>query len=178
MCGLRIELLDKTHILDGFDCGEHALNEFLSRFALTAIRSDESCTYVALNNEEVIGFYTLVVSEVAHCDASERIIKGMARRPVPVMLLARMAVAVSYQRRGVGSSLLKHAVLRTLEAASIAGIRAMAVHAKNATVRSFYERFDFQPSPTNPLHLFILMKDLRALQRLERLGIAPIVTTS
>jgi GNAT superfamily N-acetyltransferase len=168
MGALQIEILDRSHALNAFDCGEEQLNKFLLVYALTASRSGQSRTYVALNDIEVIGFYTLVVGEVSYDGAHERMIKGMARHPVPVMVLARMGVAVSYQKRGVGTSLLKHAILRTLDAAKIAGIRAMTVHAKNVTIRSFYENFGFQASPTDPLHLFVLIKDLRGMQTLER----------
>jgi predicted N-acetyltransferase YhbS len=78
------------------------------------------------------------------------------------MLLARLAIATSWQGKGLGSGLLKDAMLRTLQAADIAGIRAFAVHAKDDEARSFYERFDFVASPTDPYHLFRLLKDIRA----------------
>jgi GNAT superfamily N-acetyltransferase len=77
------------------------------------------------------------------------------------MLLARMAVDRRWQGQGVGRALLRDALERTLQAADIAGIRAFAVHAKDEQARSFYERFDFVPSPTDPLHLFLLLKDVR-----------------
>ena len=79
------------------------------------------------------------------------------------MLLARLAVAPSWQGKGLGSGLLKDAMLRTLQAADIAGIRAMAVHAKADDVRAFYERFGFVPAPTDPYHLSVLLKDVRAI---------------
>lgn len=77
------------------------------------------------------------------------------------MLLARLAVDLRWQKQGVGAALLKDAMLRTLQAADIAGIRALVVHAKDGAARAFYERFDFLLSPTDPLHLFILLKDVR-----------------
>jgi len=76
------------------------------------------------------------------------------------MLLARLAVSLNWQRKGVGPGLLKDAMLRTLQAADIAGIGALAVHAKHDKARSFYEHFDFVSSPTDPWHLFVLIKDL------------------
>ena len=112
------------------------------------------------------GFYTLVVGEVAIEDAPERLKKGLARHPIPLMLLARMGVSARFQGQGVGKGLLKDAMLRTLAAADIAGIRAFAVHAKDDKARAFYEHFDFIPSPSDPLHLFVLVKDLR-----EALGV-------
>jgi GNAT superfamily N-acetyltransferase len=112
-------------------------------------------------DDAVIGFYTLVVGEVACEDAPDRLTKGLARHSVPIMLLARMGVSVAWQGRGVGAGLLKDAMRRTMQAADIAGIRAFAVHAKDEAAGAFYRHFDFILSPTDPLHLFLLVKDLR-----------------
>jgi len=139
------------------------LNRFLIRFALSNQQANASQTYIGLADDDVIGFYTLVVGEVHYDDAPERLTKGMARHPVPIMLLARLGVSNDWQGKGVGAGLLRDAVLRTLQAADIAGIRALAVHAKDEKARSFYQRFDFVESPTDPLHLFALIKDLRRL---------------
>jgi GNAT superfamily N-acetyltransferase len=157
----RIEKLARTHVLDGFDCGNEALNRFLLRFAFQNQQANASQTYLGLSEDKLAGFYTLVVAEVTMEDAPERVKKGLARHPIPLMLLARMGVSVAFQGRGVGKGLLKDAMLRTLAAADIAGIRAFAVHAKDHKARAFYEHFDFVPSPTDPLHLFVLIKDLR-----------------
>ena len=91
--------------------------------------------------------------------------KGMARYPIPLMVLARLAVRIDRRGRGLGVGLLKDALLRTVNAADIAGIRAIAVHAKDENARAFYAHFDFQPSPTDPLHLFLRVKDIKALIR-------------
>ncbi|MCR5858282.1 GNAT family N-acetyltransferase [Mesorhizobium sp. J428] len=163
MSVFRIEKLVRRHAVDSFDCGEEALNRFLIRFALGNQQASASQTYLGLVDDVVIGFYTLVVGEVAYIDAPERLTKGLARHPVPIMLLARLAVHRGWQGRGIGAGLLRDAVLRTLQAADIAGIRALAVHAKDDAARSFYRRFDFVESPSDPLHLFALMKDLRSL---------------
>jgi GNAT superfamily N-acetyltransferase len=161
--GLRIEKLRPQHAVEGFDCGHEALNRYLIRFALTNQRASTAQTYVGLADDEVVGFYTLVVGEVAFEDAPERLVKGLARHPIPIMLLARLAVSRRRQGQGLGGGLLKDALLRTLQAADIAGIRAFAVHAKDEDAVAFYRHFDFQPSPTDPLHLFLLMKDLKQL---------------
>lgn len=158
----RIQKLQRTHNVEDFDCGREALNRFLIRYALQNQQAGASQTYVALRGDEIIGFYTLVVGQVEYSDAPERLTKGLARHPVPIMLLARLATALAWQRKGIGSGLLKDAMLRTLQAADIAGIRAFAVHAKDDQARAFYERFDLIPSPADPYHLFILLKDLRA----------------
>ena len=159
---LRIEKLQRAHIVENFDCGKEALNRFLTRFALQNQQAGASQTYVALSRDELIGYYTLVVGQVEYADAPERLTKGLARHPVPIMLLARLAIAQGWQGKGVGAGLLKDSMLRTLQAAEIAGIRAFAVHAKDDQARAFYERFDLTPSPADPYHLFILLKDVRA----------------
>jgi Acetyltransferases len=117
---------------------------------------------VALAGDVVLGFHTLVVGEVSPELTPERIRKGLARHPIPLMVLARLAVAVEFQGRGLGAALLKDAIGRTLAAAEIVGIRALAVHAKDERAQSFYAHFGFRPSPTDPLHLFVLLKDLQA----------------
>jgi len=89
--------------------------------------------------------------------------KGLARHPVPVMILARLAVDVDHQGRGIGKALLKDALLRTAQAADIAGIRCLLVHAKDDTARQWYAGWEFESSPTDPYHLFLMLKDLKAL---------------
>lgn len=161
MTAFQIEKLTRHHSIDGFDCGNEDLNRFLTRFALPNQMASASQTYVGLANQDIIGFHTLVVGEVAFADAPERLAKGLAHHPVPIMLLARLAVSTGRQGMGIGGGLLKDAMRRTLQAADIAGIRAFAVHAKNADASAFYRHFDFTPSPTDPLHLFLLVRDLR-----------------
>ena len=159
---LRIEKLQRSHAIESFDCNREALNRFLIRYALQNQQAGASQTYVALSEDEVVGYYTLVVGQVEYEDAPQRLTKGLARHPVPIMLLARLAVASNWQGKGLGAGLLKNAMLRTIQAADIAGIRAFAVHAKDEQAKAFYERFDFLPSPVDPYHLFRLMKDVRA----------------
>jgi GNAT superfamily N-acetyltransferase len=165
VAALRIEKLRRGHALDAFDCGREALNRFLIRYALPNQQAGASQTYVALADEEVAAYYTLVFGQVEYGAAPERLTRGLARHPVPIMLLARLAVATRWQGKGLGSGLLKDAMLRTLQAADIAGIRAFAVHAKDDQAKTFYERFDFVASPSDPYHLFRLLKDVRAALR-------------
>lgn len=160
---LRIEKLSRTHALEGFDCGKEPLNRFLARHALQSQQSNASQTYVACEADRVVGFYTLVFGQVAYDDAPERLRKGLARHPVPIMVLARLAIATDVQGKGLGAGLLKDALLRTLQASEIAGLRAFAVHAKDDEARAFYERFDFLPSPADPFQLFVLLKDVKAM---------------
>lgn len=161
MNGLRIEPLQASHRLDGFDCGEGSLNRFLVRFAWVNQRANASRTYVALDGEEIVGFHTLVVGEVRPEQAPERIRKGLANHPIPIMVLARLAVASKHQGKGLGAGLLKDAIGRTLAAAEIAGIRTLMVHAKDEQAQAFYAHFGFRPSPSDALHLFVLLKDLQ-----------------
>ncbi len=158
----RVEKLSTTHRIDAFDCGQPDLNAWLVKHALQAQRANSSQTYVGMNQDELVGYYSLAVGHVEHVDAPSRLIKGQARHPVPIMLLARLAVDVRFQKQGAGTSLFADAVRRTLQAAEIAGIRALAVHAKDDGVKQFYSRLDFMESPTNPLHLTVLLSDLRS----------------
>ena len=161
--GPRIEKLRRDHHVDRFDCGQEALNRFLIRFAFQNQQAEASQTYVAVAGDEVIGFCTLVVAHVEYDDAPQRLGKGLAKHAIPLMLLARLAVATGWQGQGLGSGLLKDAMLRTLRAADIAGIRAMAVHAKDDDARAFYERYGFVAAPTDSYHLFVLLKEIRAI---------------
>ncbi|MGE3979384.1 MAG: GNAT family N-acetyltransferase [Nitrospira sp.] len=159
----RIEKLRREHTVDAFDCGREELNRFLRQHALQNQQSGGAQTYVGVVDQIVIGYYALAVGSVEQEATPERVKKGLAKHAIPIMLLARLAVDRHWQQQGVGAALLKDATLRTLQAAEIAGIRALVVHAKDEAAKSFYQRFDFIPSPTDPFHLFILLKDLRQL---------------
>ena len=160
---LRIEKLQRTHTVEEFTCGQPELDRFLIRHALQAQQAGSSQTYVGVSDKAVIGFYSLVVSEVKHADAPERVAKGMPRFPIPLLILARLAVHSAWQGRRVGAGLLLDALGRTLQVADIAGMRALAVHAKDNSAASFYRHFGFIPSPTDSRHLFMLIKDIRAV---------------
>lgn len=159
----RIEKLQRDHHVEGFDCGKEPLNRFLIRFALQGQLANSAQTYLALSDGEVVGYYTLTFGDVAYDDAPERLRKRVARHPIPLMILARLAVASAWAGKRIGSGLLKDALIRTLAAAEIAGLRAFAVHAKDDEARAFYERFDFVASPSDPMHLFAPLKDARRL---------------
>ena len=145
-----------------FDCGNPALNQFLQRFALVNQKANSAQTYVCCEQGAgtVAGFYSLAVGSVEPSAAAGRVIKGLARHPVPVMILARLAIDRKHQSAGLGRALLKDALLRTVQAADIAGIRAVLVHAKDDAARNWYLNWGFEPSPTDPYHLFLLVKDL------------------
>jgi GNAT superfamily N-acetyltransferase len=157
----RVEKLRRDHPIEGFDCGREELNRYLLRYAWQNQQAGASQTYVGIVSDAIAGFYTLAVGQVTHEEAPERLTKGLARHPIPIMLLARLAVGRRWHGQGVGKALLRDAMQRTLQAADIAGIRAFAVHAKDDEAERFYEHFDFVPSPTDPMHLFVLLKDVR-----------------
>lgn len=155
--------LSAAHDCEGFDCGHPVLNEWLRRYALQNQRANAARTFVVCRESRVIGYYSLAVGAVDYAAASERIRKGLARHPVPVMILARLAVDVAHQGKKIGQSLLKDAVMRTLQAAEFAGIRAILVQAKDERARSFYEQFGFEPSPLSPLQLMMMLKDVKRI---------------
>jgi GNAT superfamily N-acetyltransferase len=160
-----IHKLSADDVTDSFECRQDDLDRFLKRFALANQAANAAQTYVTCRARRVVGYYSLAVGSVQREDAPSRAVKGMARHPVPVMVLARLAIARSDQGSGIGRALLKDALLRTVQAADIAGIRALVVHAKDDDARRWYEQFDFEPSPTDPLHLFLLLKDLKKLTK-------------
>jgi GNAT superfamily N-acetyltransferase len=159
------ELLDASHVCGSFDCGIPALNQFLHKHALQNQQADAARTYVTsvetATGKQVVGFYTLTAGSIAPDDAPERIRKGLARHPVPVVLLARLAIDVHFQGQGLGKALFKNVLLRTAQAADVIAARCLLVHAKDEAAKQFYQRYDLEVSPTHPLHLFLLMKDLR-----------------
>jgi GNAT superfamily N-acetyltransferase len=159
----RVEKLRPDHLMEGFDCGREELNRYLLRYAWANQQAGAAQTYVGLDGEALVGYHTLAVSQIPREEAPERLVKRLAHHPVPIMLLARLAVDRRWQGQGVGKALLRDAVQRTVQAADIAGIRAFAVHAKDEEARSFYQKFDFIPSPTDPMHLFVLLKDVRRI---------------
>ena len=110
---------------------------------------------------EVVAYYSLAAGSVEAADATERPTKGQGQQAIPVVVLVRLAVDSSEQGHGLGESMLFQALARSADAARPIGVRAVLVHAKDAAARSFYERYGFEPSPTHPLHLVLLMKDIR-----------------
>lgn len=157
------EPLRGKHDLGGFCCGQDDLDDWLLRHARHAEAAGSARTFVTCDDERVVGYYALTVGQVEPDEATERMLKGQpAKRPVPVLILARLAVDRDHQGAGVGRSLLQDALLRCAGVADEVGVRALAVHA-NEDASPFYDRFGFESSPTDPLHRILLMKDLRLL---------------
>lgn len=154
--------LEARHDVSSFDCGVPALNTYLQKFALENQRSQSARTYVTAVGERVVGYYTLAAASARREETPARVAKGLAAHPVPVILLARLAVDRSEKGQGLGAGLLKDALLRAIAAADIVGCRAVMVHAKDDVAKTFYQRFGFEPSPGDPFRLFLLMKDIKA----------------
>jgi GNAT superfamily N-acetyltransferase len=168
----RPEPLGKRHRLDEFDCGEPALDEWLKRHARGAHASGSARVFVTTleDGQIVVGYYALAAAQVAPAEATERALKGQPRaRPVPAILLARLAVDQRHQRAGLGRSLLQDVLLRCLEAAEAIGARVLLVHAKHDAAKAWYLQYGFEESPTDALHLMMLLKDVRAFLERHRL---------
>ncbi len=152
------EKLEPDHDLSSFDSGTPVLDDWLRRRALPNQESGASRTYVIRAGNRVVGYYALAAGAVAQAEATGRTRRNMPD-PVPVMVVGRLAIESSFQGRGLGRALLRDAVLRTMQAADIAGIRAVLVHAVSEDAKRFYERCGFQPSPVDPMTLMITMRD-------------------
>ena len=157
-----VELLASHHDISQFDCGKHiSLSEWLKRFARMNQSSGDTRTYVVHRNRKVVGYYSLAPGSVSRKQATARAGKS-APEPIPIVLLARLAVDRAEQGRGLGSALLKDALQRAYAGAEIIGGRAILVHAIDAEAAAFYRKYGFEPCPGLELHLMLLMKDLRA----------------
>ena len=154
----RPKKLSPEHELSEFDSGEPALDDWLRRRAAQNEASGASRTYVVCAGAKVAGYYSLAVGAVSHATSPGRMRRNMSD-PVPVMIFGRLAVGKSFQGRGVGAGLLRDAVLRTVQAAEIAGIRGVLVHAISEAAKRFYESYGFIASPIDPMTLMITVAE-------------------
>jgi GNAT superfamily N-acetyltransferase len=156
--------LANEHRINGFDCGVGSLDIWLVKHARAALGAGSARTYVVMDSkqERVVGYHALSFASIEHDEATERARKGMPKHQVPAVLLARLAVDKSVQGEGLGAFLLRDAMARAVSVAEQAGIRILLVHALNDTARSFYEHFGFKPSPSDPMNLQVIIKDIRA----------------
>lgn len=143
-----------------FFCGEPSLDDWLRRRALKNELSGASRTYAVCSDNEVVGYYSLAVGSIERQFAPGNIKRAMPQ-PIPVMILARLAVDHHYAGRNIGTGMLRDALMRTLQAADIAGIRAMLVHALHEKAASFYRKQGFTASPFYPLVLFLALEHVR-----------------
>ncbi|BFU91539.1 MAG: N-acetyltransferase GCN5 [Nitrospira sp.] len=156
------EKLTAEHDVLGFDSGVPVLDDWLRRRALANEDSGSSRTYVACVQKSAVGYFALAVGAVAHAGTPGRVKRNMLD-PVPVIVLGRLAVDKSFQGRGIGSGLLRDAVLRTVQAAEIAGIRAVVVHAISEAAKRFYQGYGFIPSPIDPMTVMITIAEARKM---------------
>lgn len=154
------EPISREHILDQFDCGQSTLNAWLKSRAWKNEQGGGSRTYVVCDNGAVKAYYCLATGAVAHLEAPGRIKRNMPD-PVPVMVIGRLAVDQSRQGEGVARALLRDAITRTLNAAEIAGIRAILVHVLNEEAAAFYAHVGFLASPIDPLILMLPLETVR-----------------
>ncbi len=158
----RPQPLEREHDRGSFACGEPELDRWLADHALEAQASGSARIFVSTDGNRIVGYYALAAAQLQPGEAGKRALKGQPQqRPIPAVLLARLAVDQGHQGKGLGRSLLQDAMLRTDAAAEELGIRLMLVHAKHERASRSYKRFGFEESPTDPLHLMLLMKDLR-----------------
>ena len=136
--------LRKSHALATFDCGVIALNDYLRKHAWENHQGRSARTYVIARNDRVVGYYTIAAGSVSKDVTPARVSKGLGKYLVPIILLARLAIDLTEQGKGLGASLLKDAILRSARAADIVGCRALVVHAKDTSARAFYEKFGFE----------------------------------
>lgn len=154
--------LSAGHEVDDFVCGEPELEVWLKRYALPNQAAGSSRIFVIEDEGQVVGYYALAAGSLEFENAPDRIKKGLGHYPIPAVLLARLAVRVDHQGKGLGKALLKDAMIRTATTAQSIGVRALLVHAMHDGAAAFYRRFGFEPSPTDAQHLMLLMLDLRA----------------
>jgi len=155
------EPLGTQHRLEGFDCGKPQLNEWLIRHARQAQGSGSAKTFVVCEDARIAGYFSLTVGQVDTLDAPERVRKGMGQYPLPVVILARLAVSLQDQGKGIGFGMLQDAIRRTLLIAEQAGIRALLTHPIDKEATGFYSRFGFIASPLRDQQLLLLLKDAR-----------------
>lgn len=156
------EPLALQHRLEGFDCAKPALNDWLLRHARQAHGSGSAKTFVVADGDDrVAGYFSLTVGQVDTLEAPERIRKGIGQYPVPVVILARLAVSREHHGRGIGVGMLQDVVRRTLAIAEQAGVRAMLTHPIDEDAARFYNRFGFIASPLRERQLLLLLKDAR-----------------
>jgi GNAT superfamily N-acetyltransferase len=167
------QALDASHRLEAFDCGKPSLNDWLVRHARQAQASGSAKTYVVAQGARVAGYFSLTVGQIDTLDAPDRVRKGMGAFPIPVIVLARLAVCASDQGRGIGVGMLQDAIRRTLLIADQAGVRAMLTHPVDEDAERFYLRFGFEPSPVREQQLLLLLKDARRISNAKRVSVAP-----
>lgn len=149
--------LDGGHDRSAFDCGVPALNLYLRNYALQNQKKGIVRNYVTTraDSKEIVAYYSLVFAAIGQKLLPAKLVKGLGKYDIPVMLLARLAVDQREKGKGLGKALLKDAILRTMQAAEIAGLKLLLVHAKDDDAAAFYRKHGFEPVLDDPLRLFL-----------------------
>ncbi len=153
--------LNSSHQVEGFDSGNDQLDHWLKNRALKNELEGASRTYVLCVDEAVVGYYCLANGAVGQATATGRVRRNIPD-PIPVMVIGRLAVDRRWQGKGIGKALIRDAILRTLQAAEIAGIRAILVHAISEDAKQFYQKCGFTASPVDPMTLMVKVNDATA----------------
>lgn len=159
-----IELIAKGHNRADFDCGKPRLNDYLKKQAHDHNKKDITRIFVALAEDDpnrIVGYYGLTSASIAVAELSDQMIKGLPRYPIPCALLARLAVDISFHKKGLGRMLLAHAWRNLLEVSKTLAIKAMIVDAKDQEAISFYQYHAFIPLTSNPMRLVLSIDDIR-----------------
>lgn len=155
------EKLNSSHRLESFDSGNSQLDDWLKRRALKNELEGASRTYVLCVGKVVVAYYCLANGAVAQTTATGRVRRNMPD-PIPVVVIGRLAVDCRWQGKGIGQGLLRNAILRTLQAAEIIGIRAILVHAISEDAKQFYQKCGFTASAIDPMTLMVKVNDATA----------------
>lgn len=159
---LNVEKLKKSFDLSGFDCERESLNEWLKKYAWQSQASNTANTFAVINDNRVAAYYSLCAGSIKVEEVVARISEGQPQnRPIPIIKIARLAVDKDMKGQGLGKAILKDALLRCINAADEIAARAVVIDALDETVRSFYERFDFESGPSDQNTMMLLMKDLK-----------------
>ena len=153
--------LHESHDISRFDCGVEALNTYLKQYAQQAQKRDGARTYVVRKDNLVVAYYTIVFGSIVWNAAPDNVRKGLGKYPIPVMIVARLAVDKRWADRGLGNSLLLDALQKAVTASEIAGLRAVIVDAKDDLAKAFYERRGFRPWPVGSNRLFVTLPELK-----------------
>lgn len=154
--------IEAVHTADNFDCGISSLNQWIRQQALKNELSGASRTFVVCIEKEVVGYYALATGSILRQQAPGKIRREMPD-PIPVMVLARLAVDRTWQKSGVGLGLLRDALLRTYNVSRQVGVRALLVHALSEKAKGFYLRHGFTQSPVDQMTLMLKMQDVRQI---------------
>ncbi|MBW0000918.1 MAG: GNAT family N-acetyltransferase [Verrucomicrobia bacterium] len=152
------------HVVESFDCGKEPLDVFLKKYASqNEVRFLSRTFVIAGRDNRVVGYYTLAAAGVAHEEAPLELKKRLPKYPIPMILLARLAIDRNVQGQGLGAALLKDAFRKAAAVSEIVGARALLVHAKDEEAKAWYKKYGFVASPTDPLHLFLPMETIKGI---------------